>query len=132
MAEGHFEVLDAAECSLLLREQAVGRVAFQGPDGLTVLPLSYLLADEKIVLRTARDTQLAALPEQTPVAFEVDEFDAGFRNGWSVLVRGQLHRAGDEDLASHGPMPEPFVPDDREQLLVITPREYTGRAVSSD
>lgn len=129
MGEGHFEVLDAAECSLLLREATVGRVVFNGPDGLTVVPVSYALDGERITLRTAGHTQLAGLAEGTDVAFEVDEFDAACRNGWSVLVRGTLAvRAGRSPDAGE---PEPFVPGVRERRLAIDSAMMTGRAVAA-
>ncbi|MEL4505671.1 pyridoxamine 5'-phosphate oxidase family protein [Luteococcus sp. H138] len=130
MGEGHFEVLDAAECSLLLREASVGRLAFDGPDGLTVLPLSYALDDERIVLRTGGQTQLASLADGTPVAFEVDEFDPACRNGWSVVARGSLGRPAEGELTVEAG-PEPFVPDTRELLLVISDATLTGRAVAA-
>lgn len=132
MGEGHFEYLDAAECLQLLRSATVGRVAFQGPDGLTVLPLAYSVDGDQLVLRTAAGTQLASLPEDTPVAFEVDEFDAEFTNGWSVLARGTLAKLTPGDLAGEVAPPTPFVAGVRRVLLGLSLAQLSGRAVSGD
>ncbi len=130
MSEGHFERLDAAECVNVLGDAAIGRVAFEGPDGLTVIPLAFRLDGDRVVLRTAEGTRLAALSDDTPVAFEVDEFDAEAANGWSVLVRGVINRLPDESL-DEGRTPRPYVPGERRVLLSISVDEISGRAVSA-
>ncbi|GAA1396572.1 pyridoxamine 5'-phosphate oxidase family protein [Luteococcus peritonei] len=132
MGDGHFENLDAAECTQLLRSATVGRVAFQGPDGLTVLPLAYSVDGDRVVLRTASGTQLAKLAEGTEVAFEVDEFDAECSNGWSVLVRGALAKLTPGELDGEVAPPTPFVPGVRRVLLGLSLERLSGRAVSGD
>lgn len=130
MVQGHFEQLDAAECAQLLREASIGRVAFVGPDGMTVLPLAYVVDGEDIILRTAAGTQLASLGAGTPVAFEVDEFDPEVRNGWSVLARGRLGVLDPSREVRE--VPEPFVPGEREVLVTLAVESLSGRAVSGD
>ncbi len=132
MGEGHFERLDAAECKQLLRTTGVGRVAFNGPDGLTVLPLAFSVDGEQLVLRTAAGTQLANLPEDSEVAFEVDEFDAEVLNGWSVLVRGTLTKLTPGELDGEVAPPTPYVPGVRRVLLGLSLEQLSGRAASSD
>lgn len=130
MMQGHFEQLDAAECAQLLREASIGRVAFTGPDGLTVLPLAYVVDGDEIILRTASTTQLAGLDPETRVAFEVDEFDPEVRNGWSVLARGRLRPV--ESARVLPGTPQPFVPGERETLVALAVETLTGRAVSGE
>lgn len=131
MTEGHFEKLDRAECTSLLRDQSVGRVAFAGPEGLTVLPLAYSVDKDRVVLRTAAGTQLADMPDGTEVAFEVDEFDAEFANGWSVLLRGTITHLSAGEMHGEVLPPTPFVPGLRRVLLGIDLDNLTGRAVSA-
>ena len=48
------EVLDEAECLRLISAGGVGRIAFTGRYGPTVLPVNYQLHQGTIVFRTAR------------------------------------------------------------------------------
>lgn len=128
-AGGHFVRLEAPECLELLREAQVGRLAFVGPDGLTLVPLSCAFDGDHLVLRTGRETQLAALGEGTQVAFEVDDVDLSFADGWSVLVRGTLSRPASDEQPTAEPMP--FVPGEREVALLVSLDMVTGRAVSA-
>ncbi|WP_420175464.1 pyridoxamine 5'-phosphate oxidase family protein [Luteococcus sp. OSA5] len=130
MGEGHFEVLDQDECRQLLREGTVGRLAFEGPDGLTILPLAYTLDGDLVVVRTAGGTQLAELPDEAPVAFEVDDHDHQSTNGWSVLVRGRLVYVSEDQLTAEFTTPTPFVPGERELVRGISLDRLDGRAVA--
>jgi len=84
----YFERLDVPECLRLLGGGGVGRVVWQGADGLTVLPVNYRLINGAVVFHTSPASPLARLAEPTQVAFQVDEIDHGTAVGWSVLVRG--------------------------------------------
>lgn len=130
MFEGHFVVLDQDECRTLLGEAPVGRLAFVGPDGITVLPLAHTHDGNLIVVRTEPRTQLAELPEGSDVAFEVDHVDQETANGWSVLVRGRLVDVSEELLSPEFMAPLPYVPGSRDVVRAVSIDSLQGRAVS--
>ncbi|HEX2029204.1 MAG TPA: pyridoxamine 5'-phosphate oxidase family protein [Nitriliruptorales bacterium] len=82
------EVLDTGQCLRLLGSVAVGRIAVDADGGPTVLPVNYVVDEWTIVVRTTFGAKLVAAALERPVAFEVDDFDAATRTGWSVLVKG--------------------------------------------
>lgn len=128
VSKGHFDSLDADECRRLLRSGVVGRVGWQSSEGPMVLPVNYAIENDTIMFRTREDGRLAELDDGTPVAFEVDEFDADAENGWSVLVQGTAsHLLAEEP----NPLPSPWAPGPRNLVIGITANAYTGRAVSS-
>jgi hypothetical protein len=69
----------------------VGRLAWTGPQGLSVVPVNFVVTGRRVHVRTAAYTALARECDDSIVAFEVDEFDADHRSGWSVLMRGRAH-----------------------------------------
>jgi len=50
--QAQVELMDEAECLRLIAGGGVGRIAYSGEYGLTVLPVSYKLLDGSIVVRT--------------------------------------------------------------------------------
>ena len=83
------EVLDRAECVRLLGTRSLGRIALSVDALPTVLPVNYVLVDDDmVVIRTRRGTRLSRATRNTVVAFEVDDFDEEWGEGWSVMVRG--------------------------------------------
>jgi hypothetical protein len=91
------EPLDEAECLRLISPGGIGRLAYSGRYGLTVLPVNYKLHDGAIVFRTAQDgptgedLQTGIAHAKYQVAFQIDDFDLGMRQGWSVLIHGPAH-----------------------------------------
>ncbi len=126
-ATGHNTPLSPAECRLLLRDHHLGRVAWQSPAGIQVLPVSYVFIDNRIVLRTASGSLLSGLADPQPVGFEIDDLDAETQTGWSVLVQGT---SGPGEPAE-GMLTEPWAPGDRPVVVAITPTEYSGRAIAA-
>ncbi len=126
-AKAHNTPLSDDECRQLLLGHDLGRVAWATPDGIAVLPVSYVLAGERIVFRTAAGSQLAGLVDPQPVGFEIDDLDPETRTGWSVLVRGTSGPAapGEADAA------EPWAPGDRPVMVAIEPSAYSGRAIAA-
>lgn len=128
--DGHFSSLDADECQQLLRGASVGRVAWDaGAAGLLVLPVNYVWADGRILFRTSPGTLLAQLAEDRGVSFQIDFYDVEARNGWSVLVQGQTEFVGEEPL---NPSSDPWAPGPRNLVIAISPRQFSGRAVSAN
>jgi nitroimidazol reductase NimA-like FMN-containing flavoprotein (pyridoxamine 5'-phosphate oxidase superfamily) len=129
------EVLDEAECLRLLASAEVGRLAYAGRYGPTVLPVNFVLHEGTIVFRTAHDSptdedlRTGIDDAEYKVAFEVDELDSAAREGWSVLVQGSVHHVSSEaERASvREAGVEPWAGGDRELFLRIRPTRITGR-----
>lgn len=83
------EVLDRAECVRLLGTRSLGRIAISVDALPTILPVNYVVVgDDQVVMRTRRGSRLSRATRNAVVAFEVDEFDDTWGEGWSVMVRG--------------------------------------------
>jgi hypothetical protein len=74
-ASGKLVDLPLDECTRLLAERSVGRVAWTGPAGPTVLPVNYVVVDDGIWFRTTAHSSLATEVDDQPVAFQIDEVD---------------------------------------------------------
>ena len=96
------ERLDKAECLRLISPGGIGRIAYSGRSGVTVLPVSYKWYQGTIVFRTAQDSPLdedlrtGIAGAEYKVAFEVDDVDLEAREGWSVLIQGSAHHVDTE------------------------------------
>lgn len=131
------EKLDEAECLRLISPGGVGRLAYSGRFGLTVLPVNYVLHEGTIVFRTggesatAQDLRTGIKNAEYRVAFEIDELDTAMREGWSVLIRGAAHEVVSEaeraDAARSGV--EPWVAGLKELYVRILPAQITGRRI---
>lgn len=119
---GRLVVMNAEECWQLLRTRPVGRVAWSGTEGVSVVPVNFAVVGEDIVLRTTPYSMVARDCPDRDVAFEVDLFDEENHSGWSVLLRGRCHR---EQRASEGPTP--WVTGPRVLGMRIEVRSLTGR-----
>ncbi len=91
------ERLDETECLRLIAPGGVGRIGYTGRFGPTVLPVNYVVHQGSIVFRTGQasplDEDLRTGIEHAyyRVAFEVDALDMQAREGWSVLIQGDVH-----------------------------------------
>jgi nitroimidazol reductase NimA-like FMN-containing flavoprotein (pyridoxamine 5'-phosphate oxidase superfamily) len=131
--------LDEAECLRLIAPGGIGRIAYSGRYGPTVLPVNYQLFEGTIVFRTAQDSatdedlRTGIANAEYKVAFEIDDFDTAARQGWSVLVQGSVHHVDSEaeraSVAAAGV--DPWPDGDRELFLRIVPSRVTGRRVSA-
>ncbi|GAA2310489.1 hypothetical protein GCM10010149_71110 [Nonomuraea roseoviolacea subsp. roseoviolacea] len=130
------EKLDRDECLRLIAPGGIGRVAFAGPDGPTVLPVNYKLHEGAVVFRTAQGGQMdQALRTgmegvEVKIGFEVDQIDEARREGWSVLVQGPAHLVKEEELdAVMGAQVSPWAGGARELYIRILPHQVTGRRI---
>jgi Predicted flavin-nucleotide-binding protein len=121
----YFERLDVPECLRLLGGGGVGRVVWQGADGLTVLPVNYRLINGAVVFHTSPASPLARLAEPTQVAFQVDEIDHGTAVGWSVLVRGTSRPSEVAGSVS-------FLAHNQPVSVAVNVEEVTGRVISGN
>ncbi|HSK90408.1 MAG TPA: pyridoxamine 5'-phosphate oxidase family protein [Euzebyales bacterium] len=130
--------LSTEECwqRLAAHPARVGRVGVGGasPD---IFPVNYVLDGHSIVFRTAPGKKLAAVGRGERVVFEVDDIDATWHCGWSVVLRGfaqhvtdPAERAGLEQLPlrtwDRAPKPE-FV---RIRTHLVSGREITEGGLS--
>lgn len=131
------EHLDEAECLRLIAPGGIGRIAYAGRHGLTVLPVNYALHEGTIVFRTVHDSptdedlRTGIEDAEYNVAFEIDEVDTTAKEGWSVLVQGSAHHVSTEteraSVLEAGV--EPWPGGDRDHFLRIIPTRITGRRV---
>ena len=133
MTHGMIELSDE-ECRDLLRTTSIGRVAVVVYDCPVVLPVNYRLVETTGPVWLAIRTRPGNVMDQplTSVGFEIDGIDEVGQRGWSVLVRGTLHRV-DPDAAEFRQRfdPQPWITEQRDAWLVIDPFAITGRRVES-
>jgi nitroimidazol reductase NimA-like FMN-containing flavoprotein (pyridoxamine 5'-phosphate oxidase superfamily) len=137
VSDTKLEILGEDECIRLVAPGGIGRLVFAGRFDLTVLPVNYVFYDGAILFRTAQagsideDLRTGIEHAEYRVAFEVDDFDAEAREGWSVLLQGPAHHLDDPheraDALAAGV--EPWPGGDREHFIRITPARITGRRV---
>jgi hypothetical protein len=82
-------ILPLDECLRLLESVPVGRIGFQADGEVVVLPVNYVVDEQSVAFRTAAGSKLSAAEGQAQVVFEADNYDAGRRAGWSVVVSGR-------------------------------------------
>jgi uncharacterized protein len=132
MADTGLEVLDRTECFQLLATSRIGRVAVNVGALPTVLPVNFALDGEAVVFRTGPGRKLDAAVSGAVVAFEVDEVDAWYHEGWSVVVQGIAQRITDpDDLERLRRLPlRPWAPGPKDDYVRIAPTIVSGRRLS--
>ena len=121
------------ECLDLLMRSSVGRVAWCGPDGPQVVPMTIAMHNGAVVFRTVAYSALARAVRGATLAVEVDELDPASRTGWSVLAVGHAETVAEpHDLAElwRNGGPEPWAPGVRTLFVRVVPRRITGRRIS--
>jgi hypothetical protein len=118
--------LDTTECYRLVATEPVGRLAWMGPNGPTIVPVNFTLDGESVHVRTAAYSSMARECDDSLVAFEVDAYDADSRLGWSVLMTGRA-RVG---VVRHGaPAPEVWPVGAKAAQLTVEIDRISGRRV---
>jgi uncharacterized protein len=99
MSNKRVDLLTTAECRELLDRHHFGRLGLMNYVGVfpSIIPVNYLLNEDKIVIRTDAGSKLNAALRGAPVAFEVDGVDETRQVGWSVVVRGHADEVTNED-----------------------------------
>lgn len=134
-AKTELTALSQQECFHRLRSHPVhvGRLGVTDIDGQPlIVPVNYRLDGEVVVIRTEPDSLIAQRAQGHRVAFEVDDVDSAWEEGWSVLIQGGAERVTDEaELARLRQLPlRPWAPGDRSVYLRIVPRFITGRRIT--
>jgi len=116
------------ESWLLLREAVVGRLAVVVDDAPDLFPVNHVVDHGTLVFRTAEGTKLAATVGRQ-VAYEVDGYDPGSGEAWSVVVKGrasEVHELHDVLEAMQLPL-FPWHAAPKPRLVRIEPTSVTGR-----
>ena len=114
----------------LVRSVPVGRLAVVVEGHPDIFPVNHLVDHGTIVVRTGTGTKLAAA-DRHPVAFEVDGYDVGRAQAWSVVIKGtarsidRLHEVVD---ALQLPI-FPWQDGPKPAFLRIEPDSITGRRI---
>ena len=124
--ETHLEV---NVCWALLRSQEVGRLAVSIADRPEIFPINFVVDHGTVVFRTAEGTKLAGAVLGTAVAFEVDGYDEGNGEAWSVVIKGRAMEIQKlHDLFEAADLPLfPWHAAPKHRFVRITPDETTGR-----
>jgi nitroimidazol reductase NimA-like FMN-containing flavoprotein (pyridoxamine 5'-phosphate oxidase superfamily) len=127
MTRRGLEVLDEADCYLLLRSRSLGRVGVHLADEFAILPVYYAVMDRDVIFRTGPGTKLDAALVGTRVVFEVDSASPA----WSVLVRGHAHEIREHEIVERARtlLGSDWPAGEREQYVRIAGEQVTGRRV---
>jgi len=125
------QILDRDECVTLLGGGSVGRIAITANALPVILPVNYVLLDDRIVVRTGRGTKLDAATRNTVVAFEVDDLDFRDGTGWSVLVTGVAHEltAPEQIAQANASPPARWAPGPDGRYIAISVDMISGRRI---
>lgn len=125
--------LTAAQCWERLRDHPakIGRVGTGGPSP-DILPVNYVVDGTSVVFRTGQGKKLAAIGRGERVVFEVDDVDAHWERGWSVVLRGFAEHVTDADeKARLAELPlHPWDPTPKTEFVRITTHLVAGREIS--
>jgi nitroimidazol reductase NimA-like FMN-containing flavoprotein (pyridoxamine 5'-phosphate oxidase superfamily) len=133
MQKDSFRPMDRQECLRLLAKVPVGRVVYTRQALPAVLPVNFALdTDSSVLVRASAGADLVQAVDGVVVAFEADDFDAGSRSGWSVVVTGRATVVADpaehERLLRTGP--RSWMPIREDVFVRIEPEMITGRELA--
>ena len=126
--------MDEEECWGRLHDHPtyVGRLGFVQDGRPVILPLNFRADGRTVVFRTTAGAKLSAVVDGQLLAFEVDEVDAGWQTGWSVLAQGRAHIVDDERemrrLEQLGL--RAWASGRQDEWIVLTPDTITGRHIA--
>lgn len=126
-----FEILCEEECLDLLSRGWLGRVAVSIGAIPAVFPVNYCFLDGAVFFLTGDGTKLSAALRSAVVAFEIDEADLTYHQGWSVLAVGQTEEVHDPAVrAAVEDRLGPWAPGHRSHLIRIRPDFVSGRRIA--
>ena len=121
----------------LLGATRVGRLAYTGREGPTVVAVVYKLHEGSVVFHplqgtfTEEDLRTGIAHAEYQVAFEIDQIDPDARGGWAVLVVGPAHHvetaAERASIIGAGADPFPWPEADAAPLMRVRPSYIRGR-----
>jgi uncharacterized protein len=133
--EGGLEILSEHQCRELMASRNLGRIAFPLGDDTEIFPVNYSTDGTIVVFRTGVGTKLAQ-STVSRVTFEVDEWDAAKKVGWSVVLKGvaeEVTRGADPfSTALRTRKVVPLVPGEHDFWIAIYPATISGRRFRSE
>ena len=124
------EELTTDQCLAHLGEGRVGRVAFTTSALPMVVPVTYALRGQHLLLATAADSRLARAADHSVLAFEIDEVDLRAHTGWSVVVTGVAEVVADQEgRDAAASVVAPWLPERAELLIRLPCTRVTGRRI---
>jgi nitroimidazol reductase NimA-like FMN-containing flavoprotein (pyridoxamine 5'-phosphate oxidase superfamily) len=122
--------IEVAECWELLGSVPVGRLAMNSPEGLLVIPVNFVVAEQAVVFRTAESGLLGGAADWgRDVAFQADRIEEALRWGWSVLVQGQMRRVPDDEAGVLLAAVTPWAAGERHVVGRILADRISGRRI---
>lgn len=132
-SESAVRELTRQESLALVPTVPVGRLVFTDRALPVVMPVNFVLDGNRIVVRTGHGSVLGEAVRGAVVAFEVDDFDDTYRNGWTVTITGRVRHVVDPlersrllELPLHS-----YAGDDLAEVLVVPVELVTGRRVGT-
>ena len=122
-------VLTQKECWALVKQAALGRLAFVMDDWPLVMPVNYLVDGPDVVIRSDPGRKLTAARQQVQATLQVDSIDRLHRSGWSVLVFGIATAVDDAEEVARldGLGLRSWAASDRASWIRLLPVQITGR-----
>ncbi|KRE43692.1 pyridoxamine 5'-phosphate oxidase family protein [Knoellia sp. Soil729] len=118
--------LHELECWERLAEREFGRLAFHLTDEVHIVPVNYLVDDDRVVFCTSEGSKLLGIVMNHDVAFEVDEVLD--HSAWSVVARGRANiLEHTEPGFAERLQRRSWVQTDKAILVAIEVNEVTGR-----
>ena len=117
------------ECWDLLAASVVGRLAIIVDGHPEIFPVNFVIERRSIMFRTAGGTKLWETARESAAAFEIDGYDAGTQEAWSVTARGTTSVVDSEveQAAADALGLEPWEPGEKSHYVRLTPQVLTGR-----
>jgi uncharacterized protein len=128
------EVLTPQDCLRLLGSVPVGRIAYTDQALPAVQPVTFLLDNNAVLVRTGAGAQLASAARNAVVAFQVDQLDPESRSGWAVMVVGYAQEITDPDEVSRiKELPlRAWFTTERDHFIRVSIELIDGRRVRQD
>ena len=127
-------VVSVDECMRLLTTHLprIGRVAFLAEGRPVILPVNYVFFEGCVVFRTDPGAKLSAASASQHLAFEIDEIDETWHEGWSVVVQGRAEEVIDPlEVERLRQLPlRPWGPGAKDAYVRIMSTEITGRRIN--
>jgi len=122
-------VLNAYDCWQLLPTEEVARVAWEGPDGVAIVPVNYTVAGQTLWFQTQPYSALGRQCKGGRLAVEVDHLDPADRSAWSVVAIGWAQLVDGGDVPDAVRRMELWIPGPRSLAVRVEPVKLTGRRV---
>jgi hypothetical protein len=126
--------LTRAESWRLLASVSLGRIVFTRFAMPAIRPVNHLVDDQAIIIRShlgAAITYYADSGGGVVVCYEADDLDPVRHTGWSVIATGMAALVRDPAaIARYQQLLEPWVEQQMDYVIAITPRDITGLRIT--